>query len=216
MIEPRQIRAARALLNWSQTDLAEASGVAVSSIKNIENSLTVARKETIEDIKGALEKSGVEFTPGSGVRAKTESITVLKGSEALKSFFDDVYNTIQSSKNRQILVHGVEEKSYESADKDYVEHHLARMSKLGSVKQKIIAKKGDTHFTVPYGEYRWIDKTNFSGTPFYVYGDKLAMIIWDPQLEVIILQYPQLVDAYQKQFLTQWDIAEVPNIKKEI
>src|ERR1700753_2604127 len=115
MIEPRQIRAARALLNWSQTDLAEASGIAVSSIKNVENSITTARKETMDDIQSAFEKAGVEFLPGSGVRLSTESITVLKGSDALNVFFDDVYHSLNKNGGGEVLVSGVEEKTYDDA-----------------------------------------------------------------------------------------------------
>ncbi len=214
MIEPRQIRAARALLNWSQSDLASASGVAVSSIKNIENSLTVARKDTIQDIRGALEKSGVEFIPGSGVRTRTEAITVLKGADSLQIFFDDIYHSMQTHNGGEIMIYGVEEKSYDAVDKRMVDDHLARMQKLGNVTQKVICRKGDSYFTVPYAEYRWADASLFTGTPFYVYQDKLAMILWEPELQVIVLQYPQLVDAYKKQFMVLWKNAELPETKK--
>ena len=47
MIDHRQIRAARALLNWSQADLARASDMATSSIKNIENENSSSRKESL-------------------------------------------------------------------------------------------------------------------------------------------------------------------------
>jgi transcriptional regulator with XRE-family HTH domain len=214
MIEPRQIRAARALLNWSQGDLAEASGVAISSIKNVENSITTARKETMDDIQGALEKAGIEFLPGSGVRLRIESITVLKGAEALQLFFDDVYQAMQKNSGGDVMISGVEEKAYDDADRALVERHLERMAALGGVKQKVLCKKGDSNFTVPYAEYRWVDANLFSGTPFYVYGDKLAMLLWQPSLQVILLHYPQLVEAYRKQFLFQWQNAEIPVIKK--
>ncbi len=213
MIEPRQIRAARALLNWSQDDLANASGIARSSIKNIENDITTARKDTIHDIQAALENSGIEFLANSGVRIKSETITILRDDNALRVFFDDIYNTIQNSITTDILISGVEEKAYDDFDKDLVDGHLQRMEKLGDVKQKVICKKGDTNFTVPYAKYKWIDKEMFEGVPFYVYGNKLAMILWQPKLQIIILEYPQLVEAYRKQFMVMWKHAETPNIK---
>lgn len=61
MLTPVQIRAARALLNWSQDELAEASGVARQSIKNIERGVTDPRLSTATAIKTTLEKAGVQF-----------------------------------------------------------------------------------------------------------------------------------------------------------
>ncbi len=75
---PEQIRAARALLGWKQTDLAAASGVSEISVKNIERSATDARGSTLRKIQEALEAAGVEVIPaggasiagGAGVRLK--------------------------------------------------------------------------------------------------------------------------------------------------
>lgn len=77
MIDPGQIRAARALLAWKQTDLAERSGVSEISIKNIERGATDPRASTLRAIQDAFTEAGVIFmergqTPdgGPGVRLK--------------------------------------------------------------------------------------------------------------------------------------------------
>lgn len=77
MIEPAQIRAARALLGWKQTDLAAASGVSEMSIKNIERGATDPRASTLKSLQVALEAAGVVFLEeglnrdgGAGVRFK--------------------------------------------------------------------------------------------------------------------------------------------------
>lgn len=75
MITPAQIRAARALLNWSQADLAEASGVASQSIKNIERGVTDPRLSTAMTIKTTLEKAGVQFL-NPGDPAKGPGVTL--------------------------------------------------------------------------------------------------------------------------------------------
>ena len=74
MISSDQIRGARAVLRLSQTDLAEAAGVSLETVKRLEameGELKV-RLDTLTRIKGALEKAGVEFIPenggGAGVR----------------------------------------------------------------------------------------------------------------------------------------------------
>jgi len=208
-LEPRQIRAARALLDWSQEDLSKACGIARGSIKNIENELVVARKDTLKDIREAFEQKGVEFLSGSGIRLRTQSITVHSGPAALEEFFDDVYKSMQSCKHKEIITSGADEKDYEDFDKALTEQHVARMTELDIV-HKVLCRKGDSRFTTPYAQYRWVPSENYSGTPFYVYSDKLAIILWHPKLEIVVMQYPQLVDAYRKQFFLQWAHAEIP------
>jgi transcriptional regulator with XRE-family HTH domain len=76
MISSEQIRAARALLRWEQKDLAEASGISLPSIKRLETQpgQLAAQPRTVDDLRAALEKAGVEFIAenggGAGVRMK--------------------------------------------------------------------------------------------------------------------------------------------------
>ncbi|WP_441258973.1 helix-turn-helix domain-containing protein [Bradyrhizobium sp. 521_C7_N1_3] len=72
----RQMKAARALLAWSQGDLAKASGVSEPTIARLESEdgEVGGRAETGDRLRAALEKAGVEFIPenggGAGVRMK--------------------------------------------------------------------------------------------------------------------------------------------------
>lgn len=75
MISIRQIKAARALLAWSQADLAEASGVSEPTIARLEFRMDrLAVVLTREKLIAALEKAGCEFIPenggGAGVRLR--------------------------------------------------------------------------------------------------------------------------------------------------
>lgn len=77
MITPAQIRAARALIGWKQTDLAAASGVSEMSVKNIERGATDPRASTLRALEAALERAGVVFLDpghnrdgGAGVRLR--------------------------------------------------------------------------------------------------------------------------------------------------
>ncbi len=77
VIEPSQIRAARALLGWKQTDLAKAAAISEMSIKNIERGATDPRASTLRAIQSALEVAGVIFLDpgqtrdgGPGVRLR--------------------------------------------------------------------------------------------------------------------------------------------------
>jgi transcriptional regulator with XRE-family HTH domain len=71
---PAQSRAARALLDWSQPKLAEASGLGLSTVVDFERSRRSVPEKTLAAIRAALESAGVEFIPenggGAGVRLK--------------------------------------------------------------------------------------------------------------------------------------------------
>ena len=72
----RQVKAARALLGWSQHDLAEASGISYPTIARLEKSDGVlgGRPSTIAAIRNTLQSAGVVFIQenggGPGVRLK--------------------------------------------------------------------------------------------------------------------------------------------------
>ena len=78
MIDAAQIRGARALLNISQTDLAEIADLHVATIRRIEAATSVrGTAETLLKMQKALEKAGIEFIPagagkGPGVRLSQE------------------------------------------------------------------------------------------------------------------------------------------------
>jgi predicted transcriptional regulator len=75
-IEVRQIKAARALLEWSQSDMAANSGVSLPTIHRLEaaGGLLGGAPSTIDKIVSCLEVAGVEFIPenggGAGVRLR--------------------------------------------------------------------------------------------------------------------------------------------------
>ena len=70
----RQIKAARALLDWSQERLADKSGVSMPTIQRLEaqDGPLGGRASTGEKIRSTLEAAGIEFTNGDapGVRLK--------------------------------------------------------------------------------------------------------------------------------------------------
>lgn len=67
-----QCRAARALLEWTQDRLAEASSVSKKTLVDFEAGKRTPYDRTIADITRAFELAGIEFIPenggGAGVR----------------------------------------------------------------------------------------------------------------------------------------------------
>ena len=77
MIFAAQIRAARALLDWRQDDLARAADVGITTIRRIEAQPgpVMGYVSTVLRLQAALEKAGITFTDeddlgGIGVRLR--------------------------------------------------------------------------------------------------------------------------------------------------
>lgn len=62
MITPEQSRAARGLIDWSQAQLAEASHLGISTIRDFEKGRRVPTHNNLAAIRRALEEAGVRFT----------------------------------------------------------------------------------------------------------------------------------------------------------
>ena len=72
MITSRQIRAARALLGWSQQQLADKAIVSVNALARLERGEVDPRMSTLTAVHKAFNEAGVEFlaadVKGEGVR----------------------------------------------------------------------------------------------------------------------------------------------------
>lgn len=71
---PAQTRAARGLIDWSQSRLADAAGVSLSTVKDFEAGRRQPVPNNLTAIRAALEAAGVEFIAenggGAGVRLR--------------------------------------------------------------------------------------------------------------------------------------------------
>jgi hypothetical protein len=68
-ITPAQIRAARALLAWSQQDLAKAAQVATSTVADFERNARASASASVTAFRAAFETKGISFLAGGAVDA---------------------------------------------------------------------------------------------------------------------------------------------------
>jgi transcriptional regulator with XRE-family HTH domain len=76
-ITPAQCRAARALLGWSQIELAEKAGISAVAVNQFETGISEPRRSTLDVVRRAFERAGVVFIDenggGAGLRLKRRS-----------------------------------------------------------------------------------------------------------------------------------------------
>ena len=210
MITTAQIRGARGVLNWSQGDLSERTGISATSIGSIENGLTQARESTLTTIQKAFEDSGVEFLPNDGIRKKSVSVDILRGREGFQHFSYLVYETAKNDE-RSVLQAFVNDIKFAEILGDEALPHVERIESTEKKKFKIIQREGDIYFPAKnYADYKWIPAKQFMAVPFMVFGDRFAVILYEPDPTIVVMNYPVLAAAYRLQFDMIWDSALSP------
>src|SRR5215475_10768524 len=74
-LTPKHVRAARALLAWSQQDLAKAAAVSTSTVADFERGQRTPVANNAQAIRGALEGAGIRFLPTGAVIGPAVPIT---------------------------------------------------------------------------------------------------------------------------------------------
>lgn len=201
-----QIKAARALLKWTQKDLAKHAGLNDDQVQNFEASRSRSL-EVLEAIHQAFTINGIEFTDGEGVKKKSNHVYTLQGRESFIRFFDDIYKIAKTHENPDICVTSVDEAAYEKWLGTYEPVHMERMSRLNDVKIRVLVKAKDTHLTsTAYCKYRWVSPKHFAEVSLYIYGDKVAFIEFsEDNVVVTVVDNKAVTEAHRKMFELAWD-----------
>ena len=215
-ITVKQIKAARALLEWKQEDLARVSGISLAAINKLERGLVSPRQHTMATLQQSFEQAGVEFTEGPGVRLTSDlfRLQVWDGKTAIGNLLNDVFMTLKDMPlPREILLSGLDESRWDNY-RTLVNQHQARLLEC-QVHQRVLIHDGDHYFLShlnPKEHYRWIAKNLFTQLPYYVYGDKYAMVIWGPPVRVVVMQSRIMAETIRKQFEANWQTGKIPKV----
>ena len=135
---------------------------------------------------------------------------VFQGREGLKRFYDDIYESIRENKE-DVFVGNADERDFlKNLDPESIKKHIERMESL-KVHYKILICENDYLFPASeFAEYRWISKEEFSSIPFYVYADKMAIILWLDEPVVFLINDKKATAVYREKFIQQWKKAEKP------
>lgn len=96
MITIEQCRAARGLLDWTQQDLSDASGLSKTAINNFEKGHSDIKNESLRAIRMAFESADIEFME-HGLRRRSDTVRIIKGPNAYSDLFDDINDTLKNT-----------------------------------------------------------------------------------------------------------------------
>lgn len=214
MITLAQIKAARALLNWTQDHLAHAAGLSLPGVNNLERGITSPRKETLRAIENTMMLAGVDFIDTTGVRLRTPdlSVQIIEGADWLSIYDADIISALKSSKdeiiqfasdNRLWMIYG------SSTNHHYVDHR----NKV-NFKERILAPENIDYITSPAPAYRLLPSSFFGKFDRQVYGDRVANIIWEAR-KIVLIKSQSLADSERLIFNGLWETA-VPFSSKQL
>lgn len=212
-ISASQSRAARALLEWSQPNLAERAGLTTQTVFKFEKEGpdSLAQK-TLTTITRVFEREGIEFLEDDGVKRRNDTLTILEGNQANRTMLDDIYYSLKE-KGGEVLIAGLKEVPEEERSAySFLQEHLERL-KEANITERILVEEGDLDFVAPEDWYRWLPRKYFSSNTFQLYGNKLAIITWGPPEKIVIINNRLTTEAFRNLFNFVWDNALIP--KKE-
>jgi transcriptional regulator with XRE-family HTH domain len=214
-INPSQVKAARALLGWSQGDLAERAKVSRSTIRILEDdkatSKAAIRIGTLLDIQKALEAGGIEFLENEGIRRVTDGVKIFKGPKSCEMFLDDILQTIKE-KGGDIFAIVTSQGIMTRLSVITKSHNLER---LESVRQSskikwLFPNTPAPAFAMPPFQFRKPHENSSGPSCYFVYGDKRADISLDGNKKPVFVVYSgtaSMAPEYRKHLLSLWENA---------
>ena len=171
MITGRQIRAARTLLKWYASDLADKTGLTRETISRIEDDAVQGREGSIEKILRAFDEGGVEFIGDRGVALRNDNYRLLEGTDCYLRLLDEVYQTLRSKPKAEVLSICTDD----SASPPEVVQAIQRWHDAG-IKCRFLSHEKAKRFDFPLREYRLLPARFFKNSVMVVFADKVATL----------------------------------------
>jgi DNA-binding XRE family transcriptional regulator len=172
-ITPQQVRAARAMLNWSRDDLAAASGVHKDSILRTENGSSQPQHDTLEKLVATFSDHNVVFTE-DGVRQRRDAFREISPPDAYMKLLDDAFLTLKDT-GGEVLFFYIDNSVSSPAVID-----TANRMRHNGIKFRALINEDNPYFLFPLKEYRLVPKELFHNNPILVYGDKVGTLLDPP------------------------------------
>lgn len=215
MISIGQIRAARALLGWTQEELATACGLSLRALNSIERGLAIPRIDNLQAIQQTFENANVEFFDNDGIRRRTERLDIVKleGAEHLSEHLLDVVRELHTP-GAEVLYNLASEEIHAGLRTEIFDNYFSHLSRH-RITERVLLATGETYIISPPSCYRWMKAESFNHVCYIVYGDNVAFQILNTPHRVIIIRNPGIADMFRRQFEFNWAVAETPWFAKQ-
>ena len=201
-----QLKAARALLGWSQGDLAKKSGYSLPAINNIERGLYKAHGTTMDDIIQTFEQNGIQFLDGPGVRLENSDLRIkcYEGSDSFRHLFKKIGAALEETE-QELLICAIDEKIIKE---NYAKELLKLQKSLKDNPVRILTYKDFSHAMNFNNFQKRVVKDTMPLLPCFIYAGRVAMVLMDNPIHIAILYNEKLAQDYAKYFDFLWKQAK--------
>lgn len=155
-------------------------------------------KEKEQNIKEILP----ELVKISDIVKEDIGVEVYKGAEGFKTVLNEA-----AREKGDTLGFGVDETEFEKRFPIEVAQYFKKIEKLNKKDRIITSESAKFIYKTKSSVYKYIPDEYFYPTPTIIYGDKVAIIVWEP-LSVIILKNKGIAESYRRHFELLWKIAK--------
>lgn len=198
-----QVRAARALLDWSQKELAERAGISEPSVTNFEKEKSTPNQGTIDKIYSAFSLAGVAFID-RGAFLKEDTVTTIDGNDWYLRLLDDVYYSLIDKKDGELLLICADDRM----SPPEVNNRYRKIRNAG-IKMRQLVEDGNTYLMGPLKEYRYVPKEHYTNYVCLVYGSKVA-VCTDHNSKAVVFNDGMLAAMWSNIFNIMWDTLKQP------
>lgn len=142
------------------------------------------------------------------VSKEESTVSLYSGREVVRVIQKDVLRTLLQERGENLVI-GVNEALFMEADKIVMQQFFNEMRRH-NLTERVLVREGDT-FKPAHREttfYRFLPKEFFDPMSTFIYGGKVAILIFSQPLHGIIIESELLAKAYRKQFELLWLLAK--------
>lgn len=201
-----KIKAARAILDLSQSALAEAAELSVPGIQRLEAKETSPNTRTQDKLIRALKKRGIVFTE-KGIEYEQYPIYFTEGKDhedAYLKLLEDAYEHLLTVKDPELLIMFADDKVSPPSVND-----MYRKMRENGIKMRQFIQEGNDYILGPLEEYRYIPAQYFINRVTLIYGDRIANETADVTKGVIKVD-PVNAEIQRNTFNILWQLLEQP------
>lgn len=204
MITIAQCRAARGLLDWTQQDLAEASGLSKTAINNFEKGHSDIKAESLRAVRMAFEAGGLEFLD-NGVRVGTERAHILRGDGTFDKLLYDMSDSL-SGTSSEIMLAWPDDNIRGGISMSRLNEHVTRLKNTGAKIRAITTGEATNQMAQLGIECRILTKPD-TEMMTVIYDHKVAVELWN-SAAIVIVRSDEANKAEAMKFEQLWSSAK--------
>ncbi len=165
--------------------------------------LVELEKEKLEELNGVLPKLQ-EFV---SIPKEATRVQLYSGRKVVRVIQKDVLRTLLDTGGESLVI-GVDEKKFMDADPIVMKQFFNQL-KRNKLKERVLVREGDNYLPAykKTTQYKFLSKEFFDPTSTFIYGNKVAIVLFTEPLYGLLIESAILAKTYRKQFNLLWDVA---------